>query len=327
MRILFVAEPGSKLCTRRGGVYVVTKDGRKTPITPDVDQVIIASSRISASAKALRCLARYGVDLVVLDAAGYPVARLYPPFINKTVATRVAQYERATKPFGLAIAKEIVYCKIVNQSQLLKYLAKNYRESWLREMGYEVDAIATELYYKSVDELSAEMIMGFEAQAARKYWQAVSSMLPQELGFHGRDPDGVDPFNLALNYGYGILYNLCEKALILAGLDPYMGVLHVAKSGRPSLTLDFVEMFRPIAVDKPLIITAKKLKLEVVNGRLDYESRKQVADAVLSKLDAKYRVSKYDRLMPLGECIKQEAWDLARSFREGVEYKGFRVYL
>jgi len=327
MVVMFIAEPGSKLCVRRGGLYIVTKNNAKIAVTPDVDQIVVASSSVSVSAKALRYLARYGIDLAILDATGYPIARLYSPYINKTVATRVAQYSRATKEFGLAVAREFVYCKIVNQAQLLKYLAKNYREPWLRDVGYEIDAIATELFSKNINELDRDIIMSFEAHAARKYWQAVSSAVPQDLDFQGRDPDSLDSFNLALNYGYGILYNVCEKALVLAGLDPYLGVFHVAKSGRPSLTLDFVEMFRPIAIDKPLIVNARKLGLVVVGGRLDYDSRKKVAEAVLANLEAKYRCSKLDRIATLREHINHGAWDLAHSFREGLEFKGFRVYL
>ncbi|MET1101042.1 MAG: CRISPR-associated endonuclease Cas1 [Pyrodictiaceae archaeon] len=327
MRIVFVAEPGSRIRVRKGGIYIVTKKGERIAVTPDVDHVIVASSGISISAKALRYLARYGVDLAILDSTGYPVARLYPPYINKTVATRIAQYERILKGFGTYIASEIVYSKIFNQAQLLKYLAKNYREPWLRDVGYEVEAIATDLRMKSPGEIDREKIMSIEAHAARKYWQALASILPGDLGFRGRDPDSTDLFNLALNYGYGILYNVCEKALLLAGLDPYLGILHVVKSGRPSLTLDFVEMFRAVAVDKPLVINARRLDLRALGDRLDYESRKMVAEVILSNLDTKYRCSKSNRIAPLRDHIKREAWDLARSFREGVKYKGFRVYL
>lgn len=327
MKSVFISSPCSKVSARKGGVYVVSRDGNKVVITPDVDQIIVASSRVAVTSKAIRLLARYGIDVVFLDYNGYPAARLYPPYINKTVATRVAQYEKALKRFGLAIAREIVLCKIANQAQLLKYLAKNYREEWLRDLGYEVDAMAIALHTAKLEVLNEEKLMNFEAQVARKYWQAIASLLPESYGFNGRDPDGMDPFNLSLNYGYGILYSICEKSLVLAGLDPYLGVLHVTKSGRPSLTLDFAEMFKPIAVDKPLVLDAKKMSVEVVEGRIDYESRRKIAERVLANLDAKYRSSKDDRILPLQEHLKREAWDLARCFREGLEYKGFRVYL
>jgi len=327
VKVLFIAEPGSRIHYRKGGVYISLRDGRRIAVPPDVDQIIVASSRVGVTAKALRHLARRGVDLVILDANGYPVARLYPPYINKTVATRVAQYEKIISGFGVLVARELIYSKIVNQAQLLKYLAKSLREEWLRDAGYEVESVALDLYSADPKALDAEKIMGFEAQAAKKYWHAVASLLPDWLGFAGRNPDSSDPFNMALNYGYGILYGVCEKALLMAGLDPYLGVLHVAKSGRPSLTLDFVEMFRPIAVDKPLVVNARRLRLDVVAGRLDYESRKRVAELVLSNLDSKYRCSKVDKAMTLDEHIRREAWDLAKSFREGSEYRGFRVYL
>ncbi|MEM1744341.1 MAG: CRISPR-associated endonuclease Cas1 [Candidatus Nezhaarchaeales archaeon] len=327
MKVIFISSPCGKLAARRGGVYVVSRDGSKVFITPDVDQVIVASSRVSVTSKAVRLLARYGVDLVFLEHNGYPAARLYPPHINKTVATRIAQYEGAIRELGLGIAREIVLCKIANQAQLLKYLAKNYREEWLRDVGYELDALATSLYKIELGSLTSEKLMNLEAQAARKYWQAVAFVVPEPYGFNGRDPEGFDPFNLSLNYGYGILYSICEKSLVLAGLDPYLGVLHATKSGKPSLTLDFAEMFKPIAVDKPLIVNARRVKVEVVDGRIDYESRGRIAEEVLKNLNVKYRSSKEDRILPLQEHIRREAWDLAKCFREGLEYEGFRVYL
>lgn len=326
VKTVFVSSPCSKIAARKGGVYVVSRNSRVT-ITPDVDQVIVASSRVAVTSKAIRLMARYGVDLVFLEYNGYPAARLCPPYINKTVATRMAQYERAPKKLGLAMAREMVLCKIANQAQLLRYLAKSYREGWLRDVGYEVDAVAVGLHTAGLESLSEEKLMSLEAQAAKKYWQAIASLLPESYGFSGRDPDGLDPLNLSLNYGYGILYSVCERSLILAGLDPYLGVLHAAKSGRPSLTLDFAEMFKPVAVDKPLIINAEKMDIEVVGGRIDYESRGRVAEAVLANLSAKYRSSKDGCALPLQEHVKREAWDLAKCFREELEYRGFRVYL
>lgn len=39
------------------------------------------------------------------------------------------------------------------------------------------------------------------------------------------------------------------------GLDPYVGVLHRPRPGRPSLALDLMEEFRPLIADS-IVITA-----------------------------------------------------------------------
>ncbi len=53
-----------------------------------------------------------------------------------------------------------------------------------------------------------------------------------------------DPFNACLNYCYGILYSLVEKACILSGLDPYVGFLHTDNYNKKSLVFDLIELFR-----------------------------------------------------------------------------------
>lgn len=55
----------------------------------------------------------------------------------------------------------------------------------------------------------------------------------ERIIFPGRENRGAaDPVNSLLNYGYGMLYQQVETALILAGLDPFGGFLHVDRSGR-----------------------------------------------------------------------------------------------
>ncbi|MGI6604033.1 MAG: CRISPR-associated endonuclease Cas1 [bacterium] len=60
----------------------------------------------------------------------------------------------------------------------------------------------------------------------------------------------MTPTNACLNYGYGILYQQCETALILAGLDIFAGFLHVDRPGKTSLVYDFMEEFRQPVVDR-----------------------------------------------------------------------------
>ncbi len=325
-KVIVVVEPGSRIRVRKGGVYIESKSNSHV-VTPDVEQIIVATSAVAISAKAIRILASWGVDVVFLDSRGYPIARVFPPYINRTVATRVSQYEKAKTAVGAEIAREIVFSKVFNQAQLLRYLAKTYNDGSLREAAYSVDSIATELRTLNANALSRDGIMELEARAARIYWQAIASLLPKELGFRGRDPDSDDVFNMALNYGYGILYTACERELLLAGLDPYLGVLHVEKSGRPSLTLDFVEMFRPIAVDKPIIVNISSLKLSTLNQKLDHDSRRAIASVVLENMAKKYRCADRAKAEELGHSIRRKAWELASCFRDGNRFTGYRVYL
>ena len=45
------------------------------------------------------------------------------------------------------------------------------------------------------------------------------------------------------------MFSNVEKECIRHGLDPYIGLLHVPRSGRRSLVPDLMEPFRPVLVD------------------------------------------------------------------------------
>jgi len=57
-----------------------------------------------------------------------------------------------------------------------------------------------------------------------------------------------------LNYSYGVLHSLVEKACICAGLDPYIGFLHTDNYGKKSLVFDLMEPFRILGDQATLLI-------------------------------------------------------------------------
>ena len=90
------------------------------------------------------------------------------------------------------------------------------------------------------------VIMGIEGVAARAYWEALSGLMPSGYQFEGRSRQPAqDFFNCALNYTYGMLYNVVEGAVFSAGLDPYLGIVHADEYNRPALVFDMIEPFRP----------------------------------------------------------------------------------
>lgn len=228
---LVVTKP-ARIYVRRGVVRVRLQGGGEEVIDSTVDGVLIATSRVSITARAIRILSGLGIDVVFLARNGEPVARVYPIAMNKTVLSRRAQFEALLNGLGLAVARVIVKAKVSNQGALLRYMGKALREDWLRNEAVKLDELAL-----MVDRAKGPSeLIELEAQAARHYWQALAQVLPGDYGFRGRDQEGKDPFNLMLNYGYGVLRYSVEKVLLIHGLDPYAGFLHSDKSGKPSLT-------------------------------------------------------------------------------------------
>ncbi|MDP2934861.1 MAG: CRISPR-associated endonuclease Cas1 [Dehalococcoidia bacterium] len=77
-----------------------------------------------------------------------------------------------------------------------------------------------------------------------------------------------------------------ERAVLLVGLDPYAGFVHVDRAGKPSLVLDLIEEFRQMVVDRTVFgLLNKGVKLEMEEGRLVEASRRLLAERVNERLD------------------------------------------
>jgi len=106
--------------------------------------------------------------------------------------------------------------------------------------------------------------MGIEGAGGRAYFDALSFLMPDRFKFNGRSRNPAkDEFNALLNYAYGVLYSLVEKACIIAGLDPYVGFIHTDHYNKKSLVFDLIENYR-IWADEVVVnlIAARKVKLE-----------------------------------------------------------------
>jgi CRISPR-associated protein Cas1 len=70
-------------------------------------------------------------------------------------------------------------------------------------------------------------------------------LLPENFRFETRSRNPAkDEFNCLLNYAYGVLYSIVERACVLAGLDPYVGFVHTDHYQKPSLVFDLIECYR-----------------------------------------------------------------------------------
>lgn len=331
---LIVEEFGSFIGKHQGRLRV-TCQGEKRQDAPILflETVLVAGRGISLSSDVVATCAEEGIPIHFLDQHGEPVGTLYSAALTATVQTRHAQLLARDQERGLVFAKAVAAGKLRNQSNLLKYLSKNRKEQHpalfdeVRLLASEVLDHLAELERitgASVDECRGQ-ILSVEGRGAQKYWQAVGKLLLVDLGWPGRRTQGAsDPLNSALNYGYGILYTQVERALLLAGLDPYAGFLHVDRPGKASLVYDLVEEFRQTVVDRTVIaIVNRNMALALdERGRLVEAARRTLAEAIFKRLEAAepYEGKRY----PLRLIVQMQARHLATFLRgDRPHYEAF----
>lgn len=323
---------------------VVTKGQEVTVEAPllHLESVLIAGRGVSISAEAVRECSDRGIPIHFVSGTGTPYASLYSAGLTGTVLTRRAQLEAYRDLRGLSVAIAFARGKIHNQANLLKYMGK-YRKEAAPDVFEELRLSAEEVL-DHISELEAirkhpevgsggratvdgwrSEILSIEGRAAQNYWRAVKRVLPEHCGWPGREGRGArDPVNAALNYGYGILYGQVERALVLAGLDPFAGFVHVDRPGKPSLTLDLIEEFRQAVVDRTVFgLVNKGVKLEQdARGLLEPETRRLLAEKVLGRLES---AEPYEsRRHPLRVILQSQARHLATFLRgEREDYDPF----
>jgi len=229
-----------------------------------VDNIWISTSAL-ISTDAIHCAMKNNIDIVFLDKYGDPYARIWHPNLGSTPLIRRRQLEASTNNRGITLVKEWTKRKLRNQINLLKKLKKT-RPTKQKQITSVIEQLQT--YHKKTNELEGNIeelrqkILGFEGISSRIYFEILSKILPKKWRFNGRSRrPAKDPFNCTLNYGYGVLYSIVERACILAGLDPYVGFLHTDDYNKKSFVFDVIEQYR-IHVDETVLFlfTRKMMK-------------------------------------------------------------------
>ncbi len=326
---VFVGLHSERLRVKKGGEVL-----REAPLV-NLEGVIVADRGVTVSSDAIAACADAGIPVHVVRLGGGVAASLFSAGLTGTIQTRRAQVEAARDRRSLVLAKAFVAGKIANQAALVRYLAKYRKEAepaLHRELEWragEIQDCAAEV--DGLDGETAEAVRGLllsvEGRAAERYWGAVRLAVRVPEDWAGRTGRGAtDPVNAALNYGYGILYAQVERAVVLAGLDPYAGFIHADRPGKPSLVLDMVEEFRVPVVDRTvfaMINRGTKLEMDKEN-LLVQETRRAIADSVLERLD---KPERYERKkVALRHIIQNQARHVATFVRgERAVYKPFVV--
>ncbi len=249
-----VSFPGARTRVGRQAGRVVVSKGEETLISLraiDVSSVAVHGN-VSLSAPAIRGFCSEGVPITHHTFGGWFVGVTTGPG-HRNIELRIRQFATAADaPAALRIARRMVEGKIRNQRTLLR---RNARQ----DTG-GAHAALTDLVGRAGRQTSVDRLLGFEGEAAHVYFGAFDAMLAAPttlsppLSFAGRNRRPPrDPVNALLSFAYGLLVREAVVACVRVGLDPFLGLYHRPRYGRPSLALDLVEEFRPIVADSVVV--------------------------------------------------------------------------
>lgn len=286
----------------------------------------VMSKGAALSTDAIALALQHNIDIVVVDGLGNPMGRFWHSKLGSTAKIRKAQLEASLNKVGLDQVKFWLSTKLENQADFLQDLKKHRKK--LREFLDEKSESILELRQKiqkvqakNISEV-ADSFRGWEGSAGRHYFDALSKCMPETFAFKGRSfRPAKDEFNAMLNYAYGILYSRIERALMLAGLDPYVGFMHRDDYNTKSLVFDYIEPYR-IHAERFVfrLFTGKKINKvyfeELTNGfSLNKKGKEFFVSPYLEYLDSD-KIRYKGRLQTRMNAVQLEAHRFANSLIE-----------
>lgn len=239
---------GVSLSRDNEGFVVCNSDGRQRIPAEGITSIHISRGAQITSDAVMLAVERE-IEVLFNDKSGKPVARIWSPKYGSVSTIRKGQLSFTFSSSAVTWIKEVIRQKIENQQALLLMLsnidgkpATSVNKAINRLEYYRTKISAAE--GKVVSDI-APTLRGWEGVSSKIYFDAYNDFIPEEYKFAKRSQHpATDVANALFNYGYGMLYGKIEGALIKAGIDPYVGVMHRDDYNRPVLVYDVIELYR-----------------------------------------------------------------------------------
>jgi CRISPR-associated protein Cas1 len=328
MACLCITEPYAVL-RKTGDRVIVEKDGETIMEVPCLKlDTVLLYGKIQFTYDAAVELLQHGIELSLFSSTGHLWGQLTPPKARNMVL-RMRQYELVhSEAFCLRLAKSIIRGKITNAVAVLRRFHINHPQavplavvSDLESRLGRIDATA-----------DLDTLRGLEGSAAAAYFGTFAAMVPEDLGFTGRQRRPPrDPVNSLLSFGYVLVGNELQSLLDGMGFDPYIGFFHALDYGRASLAFDLLEEFRHALVDR---LTTSLLNRGVLKKKdfqatpdgglyLDSDGKRRYFTEYTKELTTPFSVDGRD--VTFRDLFRRQADRLAAAITRDEPYESFRL--
>jgi len=220
----------------------------------------------------------------------------------------------------LGIARAIVTARIHNAATLLSRREITPPPK-LREYRDAANTAA------GMDELR-----GIEGAAISCYFNHFDSLLNDEWTFETRTrKPPEDEINALLSLTYSMLTSRVKSAIYSVNLNPFIGIYHSNREGRPSLALDLVEPFRAVFADAFVTTLVNRQVMTHDDFRKNHYLSENAFRRYLTHLDEfldqRLRHPVTDRKRTKLDCLRLEARHLRQALLERVNtYRPFVLH-
>ena len=298
------------------GALLRIKQGDETKHYPlnRLSTISIAKRGISFSSDLIEALSARNIKLFFLDFRGVAHSALVGESQHGVVAIRLTQ-QKFFQSGNLQLPISIISGKIKNQRSVLNYLNKYHSHQSLQTASQR---LASNL--KNVKKVrDIETLLGIEGSCASEYFQALRESKLLSPTFTKREGRGSQEINNSmLNLGYAVLSSYVLSAVINAGLEPYLGVLHSKRPGKMALVLDLMEEYRSWVVDRAVIKFRQQINIK---KNLDSHLKKLLILEIQKTLSKRYLYRK--KRVKLEHIIQRQIYRLCGYLYGDRQYKPY----
>lgn len=320
---LYLTKYGDKL-SKRGNSFLVVSDEKSYLLSPEKIETVVIETNVMISSEAIKLAIEKDIDIILTDEYGELFGHFCKINYSKGAKLRKKQYELFSSEEGLKLAKRWIVNKILKQKEHVDYLLKK------RNMDREItkkfdDAVQKIRYAKMSWNDYKDAIRGIEGNIGKVYYKIISDLLDKKWKFAVREHRKAKaPYNIVLNYTFGILYRLIQVRIVREGFDPAMGILHVEGEGKNCFVYDFIEKYRYLAFESTFKMFYDRVikdnffqKDENNNVVLSIEGKRVVSSYFKEVLNKGEKVEKKN--LSIQSIVKKEIKELKKELLAGLE--------
>ena len=337
LNTLFVTTQGSYLSKEGETLLVNVKKEKKLQLPLHTLDGIVCFGQVSMSPFLMGACAQRNIAVSFLTKYGHFLASVHGK-TSGNVLLRREQYRKADDlKFCTGMARFILTGKLLNSRTVLQRALRDHKEKIdVPAVSMVSKHLSTDL--KKMQECTdLDAIRGLEGDAAKTYYSVLNHLiLSQKKDFIFKDRNRRPPkdnINCLLSFIYTLIMHDVRSALECVGLDSCVGFLHRDRPGRPGLSLDMMEEFRPFLGDRLALslinreqVKKNGFKVSETGGVImDEDARKTVLKAYQKRKQEEIMQPFIKEKVNIGLLFYIQALLLARYLRQDLD--GYPVFI